>query len=125
MPATTISYPAARSRPRTHLALIVEYHPWLRLTLSKLFQDMGFAVRLASNGASGLRLATHLKPDVVVVGDSLPELSPEQLVADLGTPRVGFGTRVVRTRDLEFDFVEVGSARLPTVGIGDDRKAVA
>ena len=68
--------------------------------LSNLFDESGFEVQVASNGAAGLRLAARLRPEVVVVGDSLPELSPEQLIAELKPPRGGWGTRVVRVRDL-------------------------
>ena len=56
MPATTMSCSVAPSRNCAHLALIVEYHPWLRLKLANLFEESGFDVQSASNGAAGLRL---------------------------------------------------------------------
>jgi DNA-binding response OmpR family regulator len=82
------------------VALIVEYHPWLRLMLASSFQRSGFEVRCASNGAAGLRLAMRLGPELVIVGDSLPELSPEHLIAELDARRGVWATRVVRARDL-------------------------
>ena len=100
MLATTIPRTATASRTRTRLALIVEYHPWQRLMLSNLFDESGFEVQFASNGAAGLRLAARLRPELVVVGDWLPELSPEQLIAELEALRAARGTRVVRARDL-------------------------
>jgi CheY-like chemotaxis protein len=100
MPATTISCSAGPSRNSAHLALIVEYHPWLRLLLGNLLEESGFDVQFASNGATGLRLAARLRPELVVVGASLPELSPQQLIAALESRRVVWGTRVVHVRDL-------------------------
>ena len=95
-----MSCSVAPSRNCAHLALIVEYHPWLRLKLATLFEESGFEVQFASNGAAGLRLAARLRPELVVVGDSLPELSPEQLIAELEARRAVWGTRVVHARDL-------------------------
>ncbi|HEY1296885.1 MAG TPA: response regulator [Chloroflexota bacterium] len=82
------------------MALIVEYNPWLRLMLANLFDKSGFEVRCASNGAAGLRLAMRLGPELVIVGDSLPELSAEHLIAELEGGHGVWATRVVLVRDL-------------------------
>jgi CheY-like chemotaxis protein len=99
MPATTIHCSEGRPRVRARRVLIVEYNPWLRLTLSHLMDESGFEVQLASNGGTGLRLAAQLRPELVIVGDRLPELSAEQLMSELEARR-GWGTRVVRVCDL-------------------------
>lgn len=100
MAPTTITCSAARSPSSNRVVLIVEYHAWLRLVLANVFGKSGFEVHFASNGAAGLRLAARLTPDLVVVGDSLPELPPEQLIIELEIRRAVTRTRVVRTRDL-------------------------
>ena len=72
---------------RRRLALIVEHNTWLRLTLTNVFEEIGFAVATASNGFGGLRKAIHLQPDVVVIGSALPELSSSELAAELRARR--------------------------------------
>lgn len=44
---------------------------------------MGFAVTTASNGYAGLRLAADLRPNLVVLGSGLPELTGPQVVTEL------------------------------------------
>ncbi len=68
---------------RRRLALIVEHNTWLRLTLTNVFEEIGFAVATASNGFGGLRKAIHLQPVVVVIGSALPELSSSHLLDEL------------------------------------------
>jgi DNA-binding response OmpR family regulator len=75
------------AQKRRRLALIVEHNTWLRLTLTNVFEEIGFAVATASNGFGGLRKAIHLQPEVVVIGSALPELSSAQLADELRARR--------------------------------------
>jgi CheY-like chemotaxis protein len=109
---STISRTAVGSRT-SPVALIVEYHPWLRFVLANLLQGIGFEVLLASNGGAGLRLAARLRPELVIVGDSLPELPPEQLIAELESRPADRGARVVRAHDLLRHAVEGEPVELP------------
>ena len=90
---------AALSVGRRHerLALICEHNTWLRLTLTSLFEEMGFAVATASNGYSGLRMAIALCPNIVVIGSALPELSSAQLVEELAKLRRRRGMQMIHT----------------------------
>lgn len=63
--------------------LIIEHDAWARATLSMQLSGLGFQVRTASNGFSGLRLAAQSQPDLIVVGASLPELPAGELLCQL------------------------------------------
>src|SRR6516225_12119683 len=95
------SFPLS-STPRRHqrLALIVEHHTWLRLTLTSLFEELGFAVITASNGFAGLRRAIYVRPNVVLLGDGLPELASAQLAAELRELEHPCGMQVILTSNL-------------------------
>jgi CheY-like chemotaxis protein len=94
--------PLSAAHRRRRLALIVEHNRWLRLTLTRLFEEVGFTVATASNGYGGLRLATDLSPNVVVIGSALPELSSAQLAVELKKLRdpSGLGIQIVVTSNL-------------------------
>ena len=94
--------PLSASHSRRRLALIVEHNTWLRLTLARLFEEVGFTVSTASNGYGGLRRATDLSPNVVVIGSALPELSSGQLADELKKLRdsSGLGIQVIPTSNL-------------------------
>src|SRR5689334_20989097 len=64
-------------------ALVVEYDRWRRAMLALLLEDLGFDVATASNGLTGLRQALEWRPDLVVVGRALPELSRDALAHEL------------------------------------------
>jgi CheY-like chemotaxis protein len=67
-----------------HLSvLVVDHDPWTRLRLSTALGDLGVQVARASNGMTALRRAQAEAPHVVIVGSSLPELSPAELVRTL------------------------------------------
>lgn len=92
--------PSSAPRKRQRLALIVEHHIWLRLTLTSLFEEIGFAVTTASNGYAGLRRAIDLRPNVVVLGNALPELSSAQVADELRNLRDPSGMQVILTSSL-------------------------
>ncbi len=61
-------------------AVVVEDHLILRTTLVSLLEGLGYAVRSASNGFSGLRLIRQLEPDFVVLDVVMPELDGQQVL---------------------------------------------
>ena len=65
------------------LVLIVEHDVWLRTSLSRLFEQAGFEVVCASNGFGGLRRAVELRPELVVIGARLPEVSATAVAEEL------------------------------------------
>ena len=69
-------------------ALVVEYDAWLRSAVAALLEEIGWAVATASNGSTGLRVALALRPRLIVIGGTLPELTPEAMLREL-RPRLG------------------------------------
>jgi DNA-binding response OmpR family regulator len=56
--------------------LVIEYDRWARADLVAHLQGAGYEVRDASNGFSGLRHARAAPPDLIVLGEALPEIPP-------------------------------------------------
>jgi CheY-like chemotaxis protein len=75
-----------------HLILVIEHDTWAREDLVTSLKQLGYNVRHASNGFSGLRLARDAAPDVIVLGQALPDLPSdvvrEQLEGDPATSRI-------------------------------------
>lgn len=69
---------------RTHAtALVVDDDVCVRSLLAELLIEEGFDVSQASNGFSGLRLATENRPNVILLDLVLPELSGLELLREL------------------------------------------
>src|SRR5438045_1520451 len=69
---------------RTHTtALVVDDDVCVRAMLTELLIEEGFDVRQASNGFSGLRLATEQRPQVILLDLVLPELSGADVLHEL------------------------------------------
>ncbi len=86
-------------RPHQPLILIVHADVWARAILADLLTSAGWMAKQASNGASGLRLAVLLVPEILLVGE-LSEVRPRELIdvlhADARTrwiPVVALGER--------------------------------
>ena len=58
--------------PKT--VLVVHDDPWMRVELTALLREAGYLVSLASNGFTGLRLASQLLPHAVVLDLLVPEV---------------------------------------------------
>ena len=69
------------------IALVVEDDPWIRLLLTGLLTDEGYAVLEASNGSAALRLAQRQPPALVLLDLILPEQSGLELLAVLKSTR--------------------------------------
>jgi DNA-binding response OmpR family regulator len=64
-------------------ALVVDDDVCVRSLLAELLVEEGFDVSQASNGFSGLRLATEHQPQVILLDLVLPELSGQELLREL------------------------------------------
>jgi CheY-like chemotaxis protein len=64
-------------------ALVVDDDPFVLAALAELLEEDGFDVHTASNGFSAWRLATELRPAVMLLDLALPERTGKQLLADL------------------------------------------
>jgi CheY-like chemotaxis protein len=82
------------------LVLIVEHDVWLRWTLRVLFEQAGCDVICASNGVGGLRRAVELRPRLIVLGASLPELSTGELADELTAVHRFFKSQIVTVSDV-------------------------
>ena len=65
--------------------LIIEHDPWIRTDLTLRLVNAGYQVRDASNGFTGVRLASGSRPDVIVLGDKLPDLTSREVREQLGS----------------------------------------
>ncbi len=79
-PAALARDPARRERARV---LLVEDGAWTRTVLVDLLERAGYAVAQASNGQTGLRLATLAPPDMILLDLLLPERSGLDVLNDL------------------------------------------
>ena len=64
-------------------ALVVDDDVPMRAMLAELLEEEGFNVSTASNGFSGLRLATEQRPQLILLDLVLPELSGVELLREL------------------------------------------
>ena len=64
-------------------ALIVDDDVAMRALLAELLEEEGFNVTTASNGFSGLRLATEQRPQLILLNLVLPELSGAEVLGEL------------------------------------------
>jgi CheY-like chemotaxis protein len=71
---------------RPHL-LLVHADAWIRASIGNLLRDAGYSLSVASNGASALRLSHQLRPDLILVGPLLAEISRDELLDLLSTDR--------------------------------------
>jgi DNA-binding response OmpR family regulator len=69
-------------RPHT-TALVVDDDVCVRALLAELLVEEGFDVSQASNGFSGLRLATEQRPQVILLDLVLPEVSGVDVLHEL------------------------------------------
>jgi CheY-like chemotaxis protein len=88
---------ASHSMPRPQVALIVEHDAWLRTAGATLLEELRFEVVSASNGYTGVRLARTVRPDIVVVGSALSELTSHDVRDELSRLRIA---QVISTADL-------------------------
>ncbi len=89
-------------------AVVIEDHPILRATLADLLETLGYAVRSASNGSTGLRLVRHAAPDLVVLDLALPELPGETVLAELRADPATAATPVLIVTGFPGELTRIG-----------------
>ena len=65
------------------VVLVVEDDASVRMTLSFVLEDEGFAVLEAEDGEEALRLATSERPNVILLDSVMPKLGGPQVLAAL------------------------------------------
>lgn len=81
------------NRRETARILVIEHDAWVRADTVAQLTGAGYQVRDASNGFTGLRLARGARPDVIMLGEALPDVAARQVREELeGDP----GMRSVR-----------------------------
>jgi PAS domain S-box-containing protein len=72
--ATAARLVAERGRAHQAKILVVDDDPGIRMICQEVLENAGYAVREAENGAAALAEAKRLRPDLVLLDVSLPEL---------------------------------------------------
>jgi DNA-binding response OmpR family regulator len=67
--------------------LVIEDEPNLRLLLSRLLADSGYAVSVSATGTEGLQAALDQPYDLVILDLILPDLPGEEVLSDLLSSR--------------------------------------
>ena len=65
------------------VALIIEDSPTQATETSALLEDAGLNVLCAVNGLTGIRLATQIHPDVIILDVNMPDLNGYEVCARL------------------------------------------
>jgi DNA-binding response OmpR family regulator len=103
-----------RSSPKGRI-LLVDDHPDIVQTLSRLLRMSGFEVAVASDGGDALKKAEEFKPRVILLDIGLPVLDGYEVIRRLRAESAFQATRIIavtgyggeddraRTRDAGFD----------------------
>ncbi len=95
--------------------LLVDDHPDIVQTLSRLLRMSGFEVAAASDGGDALKMAAEFKPRVILLDIGLPVLDGYEVIRRLRAESAFQSTRIIavtgyggeddraRTRDAGFD----------------------
>ena len=62
----------------TSLVLVVDDDPMIRVLVTEILQQIGFAVEQAENGREALDFLEHCQPDVVLLDVLMPEMDGQQ-----------------------------------------------
>ena len=86
------------NQKRIHV-LVADHDRWTRHRVSDMLGEAGFTVDEASNGMAALRSAAADPPQIVLIGQDLPEISAADVVLTLRTDPRTRHTAVVQVRD--------------------------
>jgi CheY-like chemotaxis protein len=64
-------------------ALVIDDSMLVRHTVCRYFQDRGFGVDSATNGAEGLEMLRNLTPDIIITDIQMPKMDGSQLITML------------------------------------------
>ena len=79
--------------------LVADHDRWIRHSVSDMLGAAGFAVDEASNGMAALRSAAADPPQIVLIGQDLPEISADDVVLTLSRDPRTRHAAVVQVRD--------------------------
>jgi CheY-like chemotaxis protein len=71
-----------------HTILVVDDEPLIRDTLQDLLEEEGYAVHVATNGASALLDILSDPPSLVILDGAMPVMSGEELLRELASSDV-------------------------------------
>ena len=66
-----------------HVVLVAEDDASVRMTIEFVLQDEGFDVLLASDGEEALRIATEVRPDVILLDQIMPKMDGKEVLTAL------------------------------------------
>ena len=75
--------------------LVVDDSVHLQIAFKKVLTSSGYRVELAGDGEEGLRLATSIKPDVILLDMMLPKLGGVEVLLALKANRATAGIPVI------------------------------
>jgi signal transduction histidine kinase/CheY-like chemotaxis protein len=90
-PQQTAPADALKQSPRTRI-LIIDDEPAARYTIGKLFDQQRYEIIEAADAREGLRCATRMSPQIIILDLCLPDRRGEDLLKDL---RYGQATREI------------------------------
>jgi CheY-like chemotaxis protein len=64
-------------------ALVIDDSMLVRHTVCRYFQDRGFGVDSATNGAEGMEMLRNLTPDIIITDIQMPKMDGSQLITML------------------------------------------
>lgn len=78
-----LNHPPPRLEPKMRTALVIDDSMLVRHTVCRYFQDRGFGVDSATNGAEGLEMLRNLTPDIIITDIQMPKMDGSQLITML------------------------------------------
>ena len=90
------------------VVLVVDDSMLIRYTVTRFFEERGFAVESATNGAEALQILERVRPDLIVTDMHMPKMSGRELITALKKKpeTVNIPIIIVAGRDSGFDETE-------------------
>ena len=63
--------------------LVVDDSMLIRHAVCRFFEDRGFRVESAANGAEAVEMLTHFRPDIIITDVQMPKMDGSQLIDQL------------------------------------------
>lgn len=67
----------------SHKIAIIEDDGVIRQMYRMKFENEGFEVQVADNGKDGVALATHMKPDIILLDLHMPEMNGAEALSEI------------------------------------------
>ena len=99
------------SKPQVFKILVIDDEVTQRMLVKEYLEEAGFLVRLAEDGKHGLRMATSLAPDLILLDALLPSIDGYRVCAELRRhPKTADIPIVLITASKEVDAIAKGLA---------------